>query len=484
MNNKTSHAKRSKTDPSQIKFAKSPDSPQTSQCPPSKIPTPPKLFGLFGHPAAHSLSPLMQNSAFAHSGYNGIYLPFDVTNIKQAITAMKTLGMKGASVTMPHKETALALLDEIDESAQKAGAVNTILNRRGKLLGANTDATGAVAALSEKVCIHKKSVAIIGAGGAAMAMASGIISKGGRVTIVNRSEKRGEDLARRLGADFLPMGKIETRPFDIIANATPVGMTPETSAMPIPERMLAKGMTIMDAVYNPLKTALIMAAEKAGCITVDGAAMFVYQGAAQFELWTGLPAPVDVMRQAVLKALANGEECDKNAMNIYLIGHRCSGKTSVGKILAAKLGRRFVDMDELMEQRRKMSVAEIIAQHGWDEFRRMERDLITEIVEKKGMVAATGGGAVLDPKNVVDMKKSGAVVWLDASPEISEKRMRNDPKTVSLRPSITGRGAVEETAVLMEQRRALYRGATDHRVGTDQMTLDEVAGAILGMIGH
>ena len=265
---------------------------------------PPRLFGLFGDPVCHSLSPVMQNSAFAHAEYNAVYLPFKVRDIKKGVSAIRTLGIAGASVTMPHKSSITDLLDELDESAKKIGAANTVVNRDGALCGYNTDISGAANALSEKILINGKSAAVIGAGGAAAAIAFGMILKGAEVAIASRSSQKGERLASRLGADFLPLADIKNHRFDIVANATPIGMTPGDGAMPIPKSVLKKGMTIMDAVYNPRETALIKAAGNMGCSVVDGAAMFVFQGAAQFELWTGLKAPVGVMKKAVLKALS------------------------------------------------------------------------------------------------------------------------------------------------------------------------------------
>ncbi|VEN72510.1 Shikimate dehydrogenase (NADP(+)) [Candidatus Desulfarcum epimagneticum] len=262
-----------------------------------------RLFGLFGTPVSQSLSPLMQNAAFAHAGVDAVCLAFDAPDIQKGISAMRALGMGGGSVTMPHKTAAAALADDLDGPAKAVGAVNTIVNRNGILRGHNTDIPGALAALGEKTSIRGKSAAVIGAGGAAAAMVFGIMEAGGRVTILNRSVQRGEALARRLGADFLPLGEMEAGAFDIVANATPAGMAPDIESMPIPANSLKKGMTVMDAVYHPLKTRLIRTAEKAGCRVVDGAAMFVFQGAAQFELWTGLKPPVAVMRRAVLTAL-------------------------------------------------------------------------------------------------------------------------------------------------------------------------------------
>ncbi|MCP4350416.1 MAG: shikimate dehydrogenase [Desulfobacterales bacterium] len=261
------------------------------------------LFGVFGDPVSHSLSPVMHNSAFADIGYNGVYLAFRVKDIGPAVSGIKALNIKGVSITIPHKVTVMEHLDELDDMAVKIGAVNTITNRDGILAGHNSDCLGAIAALSEKTGIRDKDVAIIGAGGAARAIGFGILSKGGRVTIVNRSADKGEKLAKALGSDFCPLSELDKLKCRILINTTPLGMVPDIETTPVQKKKLEKNMVVMDIVYNPLKTQLLKDAEEMGCVVIDGVSMFVYQGAFQFELWTGKKAPVDVMKKVVLDAL-------------------------------------------------------------------------------------------------------------------------------------------------------------------------------------
>ncbi len=262
------------------------------------------LFAVLGDPVSHSLSPVMHNHALSHVGYNGVYLAFRTENIGNAVSGMKSLNIKGASITIPHKISVLAFLDELDDTAEKIGAVNTVVNRQGVLTGYNSDGLGAVKALSEKTTLHDKDVVIIGAGGAARAIGFGIISAGGRVTVLNRTASKGEKLARDLGSEFQPLTNLKKTKCQILINTTSVGMTPDIHAMPIQREDLDPSMLVMDIVYNPLKTRLLKEAETIGCITTDGVSMFVYQGALQFELWTGINAPVEVMRKAVLNALS------------------------------------------------------------------------------------------------------------------------------------------------------------------------------------
>ena len=266
------------------------------------------LFAVIGDPVSHSLGPLMHNTAFSELGYNGAYLAFQVKDIGKAVVGIKALGIKGASITIPHKISVMDFLDELDVTVKKIGAVNTIINREGVLIGYNSDGLGAVNALLEKTSIKDKHAVILGAGGAARAIGFAIIAEGGRVTIINRTPAKGEQLANDLGADFQPTLKMNKTDCRILINTTPVGMMPDIDAMPIREEDLDKAMVVMDIVYNPLKTRLLKTAEDIGCRTIDGVSMFVYQGAFQLELWTGMKAPVEVMRKAVLTALGKGDE--------------------------------------------------------------------------------------------------------------------------------------------------------------------------------
>jgi shikimate dehydrogenase len=261
------------------------------------------LFGLIGDPVAHSLSPVMHNQAFAATGYNGVYLTFRVTDPDKAIKGIAALNFKGVSVTLPHKVAVMEYLDAVDETAARIGAVNTIVNNQGRLIGYNTDGAGALQALRTRTSIKDKSVALIGAGGAARAIGFGLVAAGGRVTILNRTRVSGERLATDLPAQFLPLEKWTQNHYEILINTTPVGMHPETDATPIPKEDLSKDMVVMDIVYNPLETRLLKEAAASGCRIIKGVDMFVFQGAQQFELWTGKKAPVEVMRQAVLEAL-------------------------------------------------------------------------------------------------------------------------------------------------------------------------------------
>lgn len=261
------------------------------------------LYGVFGNPVAHSLSPAMHNAAFGTAGLNAVYLAFGVTDAKGAVAAMRSLSMGGASVTIPHKSAVMDHLDGVDDTARAIGAVNTIVNREGTLLGYNSDVDGAMRALEEKGTIMGKKVAMIGAGGAARAIGYGVRQKGGTLVIANRSASKGEALAQELGAVFCPLPELDLSDVDILVNATSVGMVPNTGELPLSVSSLTARTLVMDIVYNPLATALLVAARAKGCPTVDGTAMFVYQAARQFELWTGLAAPAELMRRTVLGAL-------------------------------------------------------------------------------------------------------------------------------------------------------------------------------------
>jgi shikimate dehydrogenase len=262
-----------------------------------------KLYGVLGYPVAHSLSPLIQNSAFSAKGVNAVYLAFETKDITGCLEGMRSLDIKGMSVTIPYKSSVLPLLDEIDVLAEKIGAANTIVNDNGRLIGYNTDAVGALRALEEKIDLQDKTGLIIGAGGAARAIGFILKENGVSISIVNRSEERGKDLAHALDCPFVPLENIKSEEADILVQTTSVGMHPHNDQCIVPESVLKKEMAVMDVIYNPIETRLLKMAGEKGCLTINGLGMFVQQGAEQFRLWTGLEPPIIIMTRVAIQAL-------------------------------------------------------------------------------------------------------------------------------------------------------------------------------------
>jgi shikimate dehydrogenase len=257
------------------------------------------LFCVLGNPIFHSKSPLVHNQAFADNHMDAVYLAFAPGDIKKAMDAVRQFNIRGASVTIPFKQSVMRYLDWIDEPALAIGAVNTIVNREGRLLGYNTDSRAAVSPLRD-FGIADKTVLVIGAGGAARAVAFGIHEKKGSLVITNRSEEKGRALANAYDARFVPLDEITRLHPDIIINTTSVGMDPHPDELSCPEDCLTPGTRVMDVVYTPVETRLISLARANGCRVIDGLAMFIAQAAAQFELWTGIKPDMAKMRTAVL----------------------------------------------------------------------------------------------------------------------------------------------------------------------------------------
>ncbi len=298
-----------------------------------------KVCGIFGCPLEHSFSPVMQNAAFKATGLNYIYLPFAVMpgQLAVAVEAIKALGLSGVNVTIPHKEAALFLLDELSSEASLIGAVNTIVNRAGRLYGDNTDGRGFLRSLKEEAAFIPagKTALILGAGGAARAVAVQLALAGIKKLIIsNRSGQRAVELAGyiiektgvRTQTTPWPEREPETLPGDVlreadlVVQATSIGMHRSTrgngflppggfvggdknalQSVPLPFHLFRAGQVAYDLVYNPMETVFLKKAGRAGAVTVGGLGMLLYQGALSFEMWTGKPAPVEVMRKALEK---------------------------------------------------------------------------------------------------------------------------------------------------------------------------------------
>ena len=277
-----------------------------------------EFFCIIGMPARHSLSPAMHNAAFKALDIDAVFLAFDVDKLglKGAIESMRVFGIRGMTLTSPHKEEALKYIDRIDKTAERIGAVNTLINSNGVITGFHTDGLGFISALREHASLDNKSFTVIGAGGAARAFAYELFAsvKNPKLAIVNRqsgiehAHALSSGLKKAFGAD---VGVFELNGpdiaeaiahTDILINATTVTLENDTDT-PIDGKLLRKGMVVFDANYVPLENRLIMDAQKAGCTIITGDALLLHQGIFAFKLFTGRDAPVDAMRGALMKEL-------------------------------------------------------------------------------------------------------------------------------------------------------------------------------------
>lgn len=276
---------------------------------------------VIGDPISHSLSPNMHNESYKALGIENanLFVPIRVNEkkLEKFMGAVRVLGINGISVTIPHKESVIKYLDEVDETAKKIGAVNTILNVEGKLTGYNTDWIGAITALEKKTEFKGKKVAVIGAGGAARAIVYGLVNRGAKVKIFNRTEENAKELADEFGAEFGEMGDIgEVSDYDIVINATSVGLEEDKS--PLDKDLISANQIIFDVVYSataertagvshavasPKETRLIKDAKEKGAQVIYGYEMLLYQGMEQFQMYTGYKAPIKEMENAILEGL-------------------------------------------------------------------------------------------------------------------------------------------------------------------------------------
>jgi shikimate dehydrogenase len=274
------------------------------------------MYGVFGDPIRHSKSPIMLNRAFREAGINAAYAAFHVRpdQLGDAVRGVRALGYRGINVTIPHKVEVMSYLDEIDEGARVIGAVNTIVNDDGRLIGYNTDGIGYVRSLKEEtgLSLQGKNVLMLGAGGAARGVAYALAKEGtARIRIANRTPERAVKLASAISVftectavrlEELPRVIGET---DLVVNTTSAGMHPNVDDVPMDPALLHERLVVSDLIYNPLVTRFLREAESRGAQIHGGLGMFIYQGAYAFEYWTGQKAPVRAMREAVLDAMGN-----------------------------------------------------------------------------------------------------------------------------------------------------------------------------------
>jgi 3-dehydroquinate dehydratase / shikimate dehydrogenase len=256
-----------------------------------------RVYGVAGDPVSHSLSPVIMNTALRRENVNAVYLALHAKTLKDLIHCAREIPLHGLSITMPYKQAILDYLDNTDAHTTKIGACNTVVRGQdGKLYGFNTDVAGIVRPLEQRIALEGAKVLVLGAGGAARAAVFGLKERGAEVWILNRSAAPAQKLARQAKARSIKRADLKKIAFDVIINATPVGMSGAESPLKDSE---IQGRVVFDMVYDPVETPLIRMARAKGLSVIPGVEMFVHQAARQFEIWTGKPAPADDMLRAV-----------------------------------------------------------------------------------------------------------------------------------------------------------------------------------------
>ena len=409
-------------------------------------------YGLIGEKLGHSFSREIQNLLASYT-YDLKELPKNELD-----TFMKSRNFKGVNVTIPYKESVIPYLDEIDEAAKAIGAVNTIVNREGRLIGYNTDFYGMrELLLSRSIRIEKRFVAVLGTGGTSKTACAVAKSLGAsRIVRVSRNPHSDGDISY----DELEAIKTDIQ---IIINTTPVGMYPNENCAPLDIDGFSALEGVVDAIYNPLRTKLISDARARQIRAAGGLYMLAAQAARAAELFTGDCNMMQKTEKAYCSIL-------KNKQNIVLVGMPGSGKSTLGRMLAKKTGKAFYDSDSEIEKQTGMCIPDYFSKYGEDGFRAIETDVIKRLSLLGGIVIATGGGAVIRSENIDSLAKNGIIVYLD--------RPISDIKITSNRPLTR---SVDDLKKKYYERHEMYEKSADITVmvkGSEKSTLSTLINAL------
>ncbi len=430
-------------------------------------------FAVTGNPILHSKSPAMFNMVFQeyprlfHFRY--CYCRIAADSAAEAIYLFNQLHLTGMNVTAPFKKEIMDYLDMVDPHASRIGGVNTVIRQDNGLIGYNTDFIGVVESLvRHNIPINNRAYIVLGAGGAGRAAAYGLVRAGADVVIVNRTYEHAMSAAKMTGSraeDLEPLQHLLNSADVLIATLAP-------DADIIPETWLRKELVVFDANYKD--SPLVAKAQRRGCRVIPGEEWLLNQAIPTFGYFTGAepgPQAMETMRKAILTR--SWEKPQK----IALIGFMASGKSTVGRILAKKMGYTFKDFDAKIEKREGQSIAEIFKSKGEPYFRKVEAAMLKKELHAftpigKGVVYACGGGAVLSEENKVQLTSNALVVWLYSSPEVTLGRLQ--PGT---RPLLEGPDPANEVDTLLQQRLPHY-GHTAHLIVNSEKNAEAVAGKI------
>ena len=401
-------------------------------------------YGLIGKPLGHSFSREI-HALIADYDYRLFEIDED-----ELPRFFQERDFSGINVTIPYKQAVIPFLDEISDEAKKIGAVNTIVKKEGKLFGFNTDFFGMRALIkSAGLDLENKTVLILGTGGTSKTAVE--VSKSlGATEIVKVSRKKSSDTVTYDEVYEKFSGA------DVIINTTPVGMFPNADKTPVDVKKFKNLQGVIDAVYNPLRTNFVLDAESIGAKGRGGLYMLVAQAVYASALFLDKTADESVIDKTYARIL-------KEKRNIVLCGMPSSGKTTVGKEIAKVFGKKFIDTDDVVVEKRKESISDIFEKYGEGEFRKEERLAIEELSKENGLVIATGGGAVLDENNVRALRRNGVILFLDRSLEnlvaTADRPLSSD---------------TEKLKNLFEKRYDVYKSCADAAIPADGKIADVV----------
>lgn len=388
------------------------------------------LYALIGYPLGHSMSRFIHTWLFEQDNANAEYVLVETkpAELSQCVSLLKEKA-EGFNITIPYKQDIIKYLDCLEENSRIFGAVNTVHVKDGRLFGYNTDYQGFEASLLRaEIGLYNKKVLLLGAGGVARMIAFKAAKTGAELTIAARRIRQAQKLAAdvkevytKAVIDVITLDRAKNG-YDVIINATPVGMSPNTGT-PVKSDVLFGASSVYDTIYNPLKTPLLKTAEGLGAKVENGLYMLISQAAAAQSIWTGRKFPKTALERITTKAAAYLTIYPKN---IVLTGFMGCGKTSIGKVLSDRLGYKFLDMDFEIEKEAGKSISEIFETDGESIFRSLEHELSSALKDCTKTVISTGGGVMLNDENVKALKANGIIIYLNVDKDNLFKRLEQD----------------------------------------------------------
>lgn len=446
-----------------------------------------RTLGLLGDPVEHTMSPLIHNTLSDIVGLNNVYVPFHTRseNLESAVKGAYALNILGLNVTVPHKYEVMKYLSAIDEGGQAIGAVNTLVRTENGYKGYNTDMLGLLREVrSYGVELDGQDVIILGAGGAAKAVAYMCVSNGaGHVYILNRTVAKAQAIADHMNDFFGNQSmtamsiqdyhKLPEKKY-IVFQSTSKGLYPHSDEVVIEDPAFYKLISVgIDLIYKPFCTGFMSLCRQAGAKSYNGLKMLLYQGIIAYELWNDITVDEETADEIYRKLLK------KTRDNIVLTGFMGSGKTTVGKLLSERYGYTFIDTDQYIEEKCGCTIAELFSKKGESYFRQLETDTLKELNDSlTHAVLSTGGGLPLREENAAELATLGTVIYLQITPEEVISRLSGD----NTRPLLSGDDPEQKVRDLLTYRTPLYECAADLTIPVTKLTPEYIVEEIISKL--